>query len=89
MYLHPIQMEAAQQYPWSFFMVIKTGQLPRLHLLNRGEGGGGGLMTNYFFPWKGGGIIRGRGLIWEGGGLNGGFMVHVDYFIIAMKCYTF
>ena len=41
MNLHPVQMEAAQQYPWSFFMVIKTGQLPHLHLLNREKGGGG------------------------------------------------
>ena len=40
--MHPIQMEAAQQYPWSLFMVIETGQLPHLHLLNRREGGGGG-----------------------------------------------
>ena len=46
MYLHPIQMEAAQQYPWSLFMVIETGQLPHLHLLNRREGGGGGEAYN-------------------------------------------
>ena len=70
-------------------MVIKTGQPPHLHLLNRGEGGGGGLMTNYFFPWKGGGGLLEGGSLFERGGLNGGFMVHVDYFIIAMKCYTF
>ena len=42
MNLHPIQMEAAQQYPWSFFMVIKTGHL--IHAictcLIEGEGGG-------------------------------------------------
>ena len=65
MNLHPIQMEAAQQYPWSFFMVIKTGHLPHLHLLNRGEGRG--LITNPFFSEKGG-LLEGEGLFERGGG---------------------
>ena len=67
MNLHPIQMEAAQQYPRSFFIVIKTGHLPHLHRLNRGRWGGeGGLQLTLSSPE----------------GLNRGFMVHVDNFII-------
>ena len=84
MNLHPIQMEAAQQYPWSFFMVIMTGHLPHFHPLYRG---GGGLITNPFFSEKGGSLERGG--LFERGGLNRGLTVHVDNFIIGMKCYTF
>ena len=67
MNLHPVQMEAAQQYPWSFFMVIKTGQLPHLHLLNRGKGGGGGLWLTIYSPEKGGGLVGGGGVFGMGG----------------------
>ena len=69
MNLHPVQMEAAQQYPWSFFMVIKTGHLLHFHLLNRGWGLKYKLTLSS--PEKGVliRVIRGRGLFEGGGGV--------------------